>query len=340
MLTQKETETETEPETETETETETEEETEEISEEETEFNVRIVYVNREAESETETETETEEETAKQPVKEVKAGLDLDRETEAETQTETNAAQAGTKTETPAQEAETAVDIETMIQEGLAEAVDRDPDSEGPTAFEDTIDPNKTAYLRDEESYLASTDLAAGAGTNAGLDAALNNNTQTGTQGTQSTAEGTLPTPAVPAQTEPETELREIDTLKNLTPVTKYAGSMMNIRTAPDAESEIITSVDTGTELTVNGETTSWYRVMVNQQVGYAAKSLVTDEYTPVYGTLISTCYMRSDADYGDNIIGEYYGGTPLEILENHGGWTKVRIDGTDGFVGTKFVAYN
>ena len=130
---------------------------------------------------------------------------------------------------------------------------------------------------------------------------------------------------------------EIDTLKPMTPVTKYADSMMNIRTQPDTESEIITSVDTGTELTVNGETDNWYRVMYNQQVGFAAKSVVTDEYTPIYGELASTCYFRSDADYGDNIIGEYYGGTPLEVLQDLGGWTKVRIDGMDGYVGSKFV---
>ena len=327
-----ETETETETETLAQTETETQAETETETETDNMPKVRVVYVNRE--TETETEIESESETGKKTVKEVKAGLDVEPATEAKTE----AASAADTTNTPAEQAETAVDIETMIQQGLVEELERDPDAEGPTAFEETIDPNKTAYLRDEASYLASTNLAAGAG--AGLDTALDNTAQ---QGTQTASEGSTPaTPAVPVpvETEPETEPREIDTLKNMTPVTKYAGSMMNIRTAPDAESEIITSVDTGTELTVNGETTNWYRVMVNQKVGYASKSLVTDVYTPVYGTLISTCYMRSNADYGDNIIGEYYGGTPLEILQNDGGWTKVRINGVDGYVGTKFVSYN
>ena len=240
-----------------------------------------------------------------------------------------------------------------MEQGVVSEVERDPNSESPTAFEEFVDKNKTAYLRDEESYKASTDLEAAARGAAGLEAALDRLNEEKEQQTeipadsmpdgQSTPEGQtdlLPPPLeapAPPETEPETEPREIDTLINMSPVTKYAGSTMNIRTAPDAESEIVAYVDTGAELIVNGETTNWYRVMVDQKVGFAAKYLVTDEYTPVYGELASTCYMRSYADYGDNIIGEYYGGTQLEILEDHGGWTKVRIDGVDGFVGTKFV---
>lgn len=59
-------------------------------------------------------------------------------------------------------------------------------------------------------------------------------------------------------------------------------------------------------------------------------------YTPVYRTLNHTCYLRSYADYGDNIIAELGEGTVVELLED-GGWAKVQVDGMVGYVGGKFL---
>lgn len=59
-------------------------------------------------------------------------------------------------------------------------------------------------------------------------------------------------------------------------------------------------------------------------------------YQPVYLTMKGACYIRSYADYGDNIIGEYPAGTVVEFLEDVGGWYKVRIDGMVGYMGARF----
>lgn len=62
----------------------------------------------------------------------------------------------------------------------------------------------------------------------------------------------------------------------------------------------------------------------------------TDPPEPVYLTMTGTCYFRSYADYGDNIIGEYPAGTVVEFLEDVGGWYKVQVDGMVGYMGAKF----
>ena len=62
----------------------------------------------------------------------------------------------------------------------------------------------------------------------------------------------------------------------------------------------------------------------------------TEVYEPVYLTMTGTCYFRSYADYGDNIIGEYPAGTVVEFLEDVGGWYKVQVDGMVGYMGAKF----
>ena len=52
--------------------------------------------------------------------------------------------------------------------------------------------------------------------------------------------------------------------------------------------------------------------------------------------MTGTCYFRSYADYGDNIIGEYPAGTVVEFLEDVGGWYKVQVDGMVGYMGARF----
>ena len=62
----------------------------------------------------------------------------------------------------------------------------------------------------------------------------------------------------------------------------------------------------------------------------------TEPPEPVFMTMTGTCYMRSYADYGDNIIGEYPAGTVVEFLEDAGGWYKVSVDGQVGYMGARF----
>ena len=97
------------------------------------------------------------------------------------------------------------------------------------------------------------------------------------------------------------------------------------------------TVDYGRELTVTGETTDWYRVTYNGQTGFVSKELLGDTYTPDYRVMNGTCYLRSEACYGDNIIGEIYGGTEVEFVFNDGGWAYIRVDGQEGYIGARFL---
>ena len=159
---------------------------------------------------------------------------------------------------------------------------------------------------------------------------LNGQNQTGSlTETQPATEAPVP------ETQPQTE--EIDTLVGYTnSQTRYAVTSLNVRSGPGTEYEVIADVGQGGELYVTGETSSWYRVNYGGQIGFVGKNLVEEQYTPVYKTMTGTCYMRSEPDYGDNIIGEYSAGTTVEFLEDVGGWYKVRVDGMTGYMGARF----
>lgn len=64
----------------------------------------------------------------------------------------------------------------------------------------------------------------------------------------------------------------------------------------------------------------------------------TEPAQPVYMTINSACYMRSQPDYGDNIIGQYEAGTTVEFLEDVGGWYRVRVNGVTGYMGARFFS--
>nr|MCR5160696.1 SH3 domain-containing protein [Lachnospiraceae bacterium] len=141
------------------------------------------------------------------------------------------------------------------------------------------------------------------------------------------------------ETETETEKRveEIRTLKMYDETTTmYPSTSVNVRSGPGTNYIVTGNADQGEAVTVSGETTEWYQVKRDGKTGYIHKSLLTEEYTPVYLTMTGTCYMRSEADYGDNIIGEYYAGTTVEFLGDAGGWYRVRVDGQTGYMGARF----
>ena len=166
-----------------------------------------------------------------------------------------------------------------------------------------------------------------------------NETQTGNDAGTSSAQAqpvSEKQSEMPVQTETVRQTEEIDTLISTPAATKYASSGANVRSGPGTGYSVLGDVSQGESLQVTGQTSSWYQVKYNGRTAYISKSLVTDVYTPVYMTMTGTCYLRSEADYGDNIIGEFYAGTTVEYLGDAGGWVHVRVDGLEGYMGSRF----
>ena len=58
---------------------------------------------------------------------------------------------------------------------------------------------------------------------------------------------------------------------------------------------------------------------------------------PEYRTIISACNIRSYPDYGDNVIGQLYGGVTVLFYGLEGGWDKIEYNGIVGYIGPKFL---
>ncbi|MCC8067971.1 MAG: hypothetical protein LIO94_12860 [Clostridiales bacterium] len=84
-------------------------------------------------------------------------------------------------------------------------------------------------------------------------------------------------------------------------------------------------------------------VIEGQDVTEEETDLAGEESTGIYGTLNSACNFRSAASYededgNDTTICSYDAGTELELLEDLGGWSRVKINGVIGYVGSQFVS--
>ena len=350
--TETEAETETKTETETETETEAETETKTETEAETETKPRTLFVPKrveQTETEAETETETEAKTRPsatgnaKPETEVKKRPDTEAETETETETESETEiESDTRTVTVPKKAE-------QIRPETEAETETETETEAETAPETEFRLKKPGQVKSEIETETETETGTKAKaeteteTKTGTKAKAETETETETDRKEPETEfeilvrGKRPErePATETLTEKETE--EIDTLVRTTPQKKYAQTSANIRTGPGTENELLGTVDYGRELTVTGETTDWYRVTYNGQTGFVSKELLGDTYTPDYRVMNGTCYLRSEACYGDNIIGEIYGGTEVEFVFNDGGWAYIRVDGQEGYIGARFL---
>ena len=58
---------------------------------------------------------------------------------------------------------------------------------------------------------------------------------------------------------------------------------------------------------------------------------------PEYRTVVSACNIRSYPDYGDNVIGQLYGGETVLFYGLEGGWDKIECNGIVGYIGPKFL---
>jgi len=130
------------------------------------------------------------------------------------------------------------------------------------------------------------------------------------------------------------------------------GSDVNFRSGPGTNYSVIDCLDKGTSLTVEDRSdSSWYKVTYNGKTGFifanyvsvteetSAPTQVVSEGTPGY---INAMYVRfrSGPSTGYSVLGSYNTGTQLTILGLNGEWTYVTINGTNGYVFSRYVSAN
>ena len=129
------------------------------------------------------------------------------------------------------------------------------------------------------------------------------------------------------------------------------GIGLNLRDAPSEKGRILTSFKPGTAVQVLQKGNGWYYVSVCGQTGYMAsrflvaeKASYTQAVTPFPATLKNinggkVVNFRLYPGMNTKIIRTVPVGTQVKVLEMGENWSKVEINGEQGYVSTYFLKY-
>ncbi len=140
--------------------------------------------------------------------------------------------------------------------------------------------------------------------------------------------------------------------------TKYvnvsSGSSLNMRKSASSSASVITKLARGVEVIVYSESNGWAKVRAYGQEGYVSIAFLTstkpgtEKPTPpaqvvevkkfVNITSTSSLNLRSSASSSATVIGKLSRGTEVVVLSELSSWTKVRVDGKEGFVSSKYLS--
>lgn len=130
------------------------------------------------------------------------------------------------------------------------------------------------------------------------------------------------------------------------------GIGLNLRTAPDASSTIITSYPVNTKVSVVTFGSTWCKVTVNGNTGYMATRFLsaansgayTKPVNPFAATLKninggSIVNFRQAPGMKTKVIMQVKVGTAVTVLEMGENWSLVELNGQRGYVSTYFLKY-
>jgi len=119
---------------------------------------------------------------------------------------------------------------------------------------------------------------------------------------------------------------------------------LNMRSAPDGTSSILTVLPKGTVVKVESLTGKWAKITHNGVTGYASTNYMSPYDAPVVETPVADVRMttfnlnlRSGAGTGFGILLTIPKGTKLTVLKLEGSWAQVSYGGKTGFVSVDYL---
>lgn len=148
----------------------------------------------------------------------------------------------------------------------------------------------------------------------------------------------------------------------------YASDNVNIRLEPSTEAEILGSLTTGDQVTVVGETSQWFKVNINGNIGYINKAFLVNTPTQTEQTeetqatasssTIISAELNSYVDYGtayqyytttdvnlraqpgtdSSVVNSLGGGTAVSVIGETANWFVVSVNGTTGYISKSYIS--
>lgn len=153
--------------------------------------------------------------------------------------------------------------------------------------------------------------------------------------------------------QPEAPVKEVapaSTKTEYADITPHAS--LNVHSSPSVDSPVIAKIANGTEVMVYSEEDGWAKVEVNGKegyvkadylaatpVGYEVQKKAPAEAVTKYVNVNegSNLNLREGASADTAIIGKLPKGTSVTVLHEEDGWAKVKVNGKEGYVSSKYL---
>lgn len=133
-----------------------------------------------------------------------------------------------------------------------------------------------------------------------------------------------------------------------------SASSLNVRSTPSTSGSKVTTLSSGTQLTLLEALDGWYRIEANGKTGYvsgqyislaaakaptaSAPAVSAPEQSHTTGTVsASSLNVRSGPGSSYGKIGTLSSGAQVEILETQSGWYRINFNGKNGYVSSQYV---
>lgn len=150
----------------------------------------------------------------------------------------------------------------------------------------------------------------------------------------------------------------IDSGASYATVTTRNGGRVNLRSGPSSSYSSLTTVSSGTKVSVLLKGNSWYKVMANGVVGYISTGYLSGTGATVGSNTGSSSSTSSVTAYVNNpkstqvlnlretpsqsarSIGQYKNGTKVKVISRGGTWCEVYVGTRHGYMMTRYLSFN
>ena len=153
-------------------------------------------------------------------------------------------------------------------------------------------------------------------------------------------------------TKPGTLTKTAVTIKTTTKYVNLNTGSLNMRKSGSDSASIVAKLTRGTQVTVYSESKGWAKIKANGKEGYVStkylsatkpgtltKTAVTIKTTTKYVNLnTGSLNMRKSGSDSASIVAKLTRGTQVTVYSESKGWAKIKANGKDGYVSTKYLS--
>ncbi|MFS0762127.1 SH3 domain-containing protein [Peribacillus phoenicis] len=153
-------------------------------------------------------------------------------------------------------------------------------------------------------------------------------------------------------TKPGTVTKAAATVKTTTKYVNVSKGSLNMRKSGKATASIVAILSKGTKVTVYSESNGWAKIKANGKEGYVSTKYLSAS-KPGSGSTVATpaktttkyvnvstgsLNMRKSGKATASIVAILSKGTKVTVYSESNGWAKVKANGKDGYVNTKYLS--